>query len=47
MIRFKPSNAADVPNPPAGYVTLFVDDATGQPSTKSEGGAVVSLKGAD
>ena len=46
MIRFKPSNAADVPNPPAGYVTLFVDDATGQPSTISEGGAVVSLKGA-
>lgn len=47
MIRFKKAVAADVPLPPAGYVTLFVDTATGQPSAKDSAGVVVSLKGAD
>lgn len=47
MIRFKKAAAADVPVPPAGYVTLFVDTATGQPSAKDSAGVVVSLKGTD
>lgn len=47
MIRFKKAVAADVPVPPEGYVTLFVDTATGQPSAKDSAGVVVSLKGTD
>lgn len=45
MIRFKKSDAADVPAPPAGYATLFVDTATGLPAAKGSDGIVVSLKG--
>ena len=47
MIRFKKSAADAVPVPPAGYVTIFVDVATGEPSAKDSTGAVVSLKGQD
>ncbi len=45
MIRFKTSAAADVPAPPAGYATLFVDAATGLPAAKGSDGIVVPLKG--
>ncbi len=47
MISFKRSTASAVPTPPAGYATLFVDDATGLPAAKDSSGAVISLKGAD
>lgn len=47
MIRFKRNTASAVPTPPAGYATLFVDDATGLPAAKDSSGAVISLKGAD
>lgn len=47
MIRFKKSAAGDVPAPPAGYATLFVDAATGLPAAKTDDGNVVPLKGAD
>lgn len=46
MIRFKKSPADDVPAPPAGYATLFVDQATGLPAAKNSEGAVTPLKGA-
>ncbi len=47
MIRFKKTTAPTVPTPPAGYATLFVDDATGLPAAKDSTGTVISLKGAD
>lgn len=47
MIRFKRNTASAVPTPPAGYATLFVDDATGLPAAKDSSGEVISLKGAD
>lgn len=47
MIRFKKSAAGDVPAPPAGYATLFVDTATGLPAAKDSTGTVIPLKGAD
>lgn len=46
MIRFKAANAADVPTPPAGYVTLFADTQTGLPVLKTAAGIVEQLKGA-
>jgi|APLak6261699823_1056247.scaffolds.fasta_scaffold04308_2 hypothetical protein len=45
MIRFKKAVAADVPLPAAGYLTLFVDVATGEPSVKDDTGAIATLKG--
>ena len=37
--------AADVPIPPAGYCTRFVDAATGLPAAKLHDGTVVSMRG--
>lgn len=46
MLTFIKRLAASVPTPAADKVTVFVEDATGEPSYKDDTGTVTSLKGA-
>ena len=46
MLTFLKRLAAAVPTPATNKVTVFVEDATGEPSYKDDTGTVTSLKGA-
>ena len=46
MLTFLKRLAASVPTPATDKVTVFVEDATGEPSYKDDTGTVTSLKGA-
>ena len=46
MLTFLKRLAASVPTPATNKVTVFVEDATGEPSYKDDTGTVTSLKGA-
>ena len=46
MLTFLKRLAASVPTPATDKVTVFVEDATGEPSYKDDTGIVTSLKGA-
>lgn len=47
VLNMKEQDPAEITNPDAGRVKLFVDETTGEYATKDSAGVVVALKGAD